>query len=175
MLIISYELHDRWLSADPSKSPSNRFVNETLEQKLASTESFDNKSFIDTMQGGDLCTGLDKALSFEFLMFLSDVSAHLRQIGKGTDANKKAMRDAVTAILKLPSARNSANPVSKGFLLRVVRMMCKSITSDDKGKIDMNTTTDLENFKGNCTDVELETMSDIAKNFARLFALEQRC
>ena len=127
-----------------NKSPGNtaavRFKGVTLRRLLGNASPFTNSTFDNTIKEGDLCTGLDNTLSFEFLMFLSDVSAHLNAVQNGNNKNKEEFIKSVTAVLGLSSDReagpNRSNRVSKGFLLKIIKLICTDITTSNN-KLDL--------------------------------------
>ena len=123
------------------------------------------------MECGELCQGLDNALSYEFLMFLSDVSAHLNAVQKGTAGNKNAFQNAITEILKLsPTVAATADRrdrVSKGFLLKFLSLICSDITTSEKGKL--NLSAELDDYVGVCTGFTMKPKDQWVEGFCGLF------
>ena len=167
-------LHEKFVTTSSSRSSQFKLQNVSLDRML-DTAALSNRRFRNTLRGGDLAEGLEDSLSFEALMFFSDVSAHLKKVKANQEPNASVFRTAVDNVLALGETRDVNNPVSKVLLLKVIALVLGDSLTNNKGNPlpihQLNGTNghSLRSFKGKVTgSIDIKDVDDLARSFAAL-------
>ena len=169
-----HHLHEAYVAAAPGITAQQKFQTESLNGILP-VAAFSNATFKNTLKGGDLADGLENSLSFEALMFFSDVSAHLNKVRDNQEPNASVFKAAVDNVLALGENRDINNPVSKAVLLKVISLVLGNPLTNNKGNsLPVQEVNDrhghtLRSFKGKVTGTpSVKAKDELAESFAKL-------